>query len=207
MLAEPSETTVTDMETAKKSGAMALFDEKYGDRVRMVKIGSTSTELCGGTHVANTGNIGLFRILSESSVAAGIRRIEAATGLGVLSLLSKQEMLLERTAKELKANNVSDVVKRAEALQAELKDALRAAESAEAKLAEAKLQGLLQNVKSVGKIRLLTAKVDMKADAVRLLCDAVKAKYPDMVAIFAAVDGEKLNFIASAGAEAVKAGA
>jgi len=186
---------------------MALFGEKYGESVRMVRIGSSSTELCGGTHVSNTGNIGLFRIISESSVAAGIRRIEGTTGLGVLALLAEKDALLGTTAKAIKANNVHDIPARANAVLAELKDAQRALESAEAKLADAKLDGLIGSAKAVGAVRLLTAKLEMKTDAARALCDAIKGKYSDMVAVFAVCDGERLGFVACCGADAVKAGA
>ena len=207
LLAEACSTKVTDIASAKAEGAMALFGEKYGDTVRLVKIGASSTELCGGTHVKNTGAIGLFRIISESSVAAGVRRIEGTTGLGVLSLLADKEAQLLGTAKVLKAANVSDLISRASAVQAELKDAHRALESAEAKLAEAKLSSLIDSAKDVGAYRLLTAKLDMTADAARTLCDAVKSKYSNIVAVLAAVDGEKLSFVTCCGADAVKAGA
>jgi len=207
LIAESCETVVTDPESAKKMGAMALFGEKYGNEVRVVKIGSSSTELCGGTHVANSGNIGIFKILSESSVAAGVRRIEGTTGLGVLALLAEKDALITNTAKELKVQNPLTIAKKAEALQGELKETRRQLESANAKLTEIKTEGLLSSLRTVGKFKLLTAKVEMRQDAVRGLCDTVKAKYSDAVAVFAAISDGKLNFIASAGADAVKAGA
>ena len=207
LLAEACSTKVTDIASAKAEGAMALFGEKYGESVRMVKIGSHSTELCGGTHVANTGAIGLFRIISESSVAAGTRRIEGTTGLGVLALLKEQGALIDNTAKALKAANHNDLVLRANAVQSELKEAHRALESAEAKLADAKLASLIDSAKTVGAVRLLTARLEMKTDAARSLCDAIKGKYSDMVAVFAVVDGDRLGFVACCGADAVKAGA
>ncbi len=207
LLAEACETEVTDIATAKAKGAMALFGEKYGDSVRMVRIGSSSTELCGGTHVQNTGNIGLFRVLSESSVAAGIRRIEGTTGLGVLALLSEKDTLLRETAKTIKANNIHDIPARATAVLSELKEMGRKLESAEAKLADAKLASLIDSAKTVGAFKLLTASLEMKTDAARSLCDAIKGKYSDMVAVFAVKDGERLGFVACCGADAVKAGA
>ena len=207
LASEEVTTTVTDMEGAKALGAIALFDEKYGDSVRVLKAGSTSTELCGGTHVKNTGAIGLFKITAESSVAAGVRRVSAVTGLGVLSLLHAKEALLADAAKELKCPTVADVAKKASALQAELKESKRVAESLQAKLANQKLEGLLSSFVSVGNFRLLTAKLEMRPDAVRGLCDQVKEKEPMGVCVFAVVCDGKLNFVAAAGAEAVKAGA
>ena len=207
MLAECAETVVTDINSARSMGAMALFGEKYGDVVRVVKIGSSSTELCGGTHVSNTGAIGLFKIISESSVAAGVRRIEATTGFGVLSLLSEKDELIHEVARELKSPNVSQLVKRAGALQAEIKEVRRELDSANSKLSEIKTASLLSDVREVGKFKLLTARVDMAPDACRALCDTAKAKHPDIVCVFAAVLGDKLNFVAAAGSEAVKMGA
>ncbi len=200
-------TVVTDQETARKEGATALFDEKYGKEVRMVKMGDVSCELCGGTHVSNTAAICLFKIISETSVAAGVRRIEGTTGLGVLSLLEERDALLADTAKELKAANVHELPRRASLLRDELKESARRLESATAKLAEVKLDSLLASAEQVGKVRLLTAQLEMKPDAARALCDSIKAHYADMVAVFALIDGEKLNFIACCGADAVKAGA
>ena len=207
LVAEGAETIVTTPDEAKKMGAMALFGEKYGAEVRVVKIGSSSTELCGGTHVSNTGEIGLFKILTETSVAAGVRRIEGTTGLGVLALLAEKEGLIVDCAKELKAQNPATIAQKASALQSEIKDVRRELESANAKLAEIKTESLLSGIKTVGGFKLLTAKVEMKPDGARNLCDTVKSKYSDSVAVFAAVCDGKLNFVASVGQDAVKMGA
>ena len=207
LTAEGCETVVTTPDEAKKMGAMALFGEKYGSSVRVVKIGSTSTELCGGTHVSNTGNIGLFKVISESSVAAGVRRIEGTTGLGVLALLGERDALIRDTAKELKSPNVNGIAKKAESLQAEIKELKRELDSANSQIANAKAEALLNGIKTVGKFKLLCAKVDMRPDQARGLCDTVKEKYSDAVAVFAAVADGKLNFAVAAGADAVKAGA
>ena len=207
LVAENCETIVTTPDEAKKMGAMALFGEKYGSEVRVVKIGSASTELCGGTHVANTGAIGLFKIISESSVAAGVRRIEGTTGLGVLTLLGERDALILETARELKSPNVQAIAKKAASLQGELREAKRELDSANSKLSEIKTESLLSGLKTVGAFKLLTAKVDMRPDAARGLCDTVKAKNPDAVAVFAAVADGKLNFVACAGTDAVRAGA
>ena len=207
LLSEKAETIVTTPDEAKKMGAMALFGEKYGSEVRVVKIGSSSTELCGGTHVSNTGNIGLFKVISESSVAAGVRRIEGTTGLGVLALLGEKDALIRDTAKELKSPNPQGIAKKAEALQAEIKELRRELDSANSQIANAKAEALFSGIKTVGKFKLLAAKVEMRPDQARGLCDTVKDKYSDAVAVFAAVADGKLNFAVAAGADAVKAGA
>ena len=207
LVAEKAETIVTTPDEAKKMGAMALFGEKYGAEVRVVKIGSTSTELCGGTHVQNTGNIGLFKVISESSVAAGVRRIEGTTGLGVLTLLGERDALIRDTAKELKSPNPNGIATKAAAVQAEIKELKRELDSANSQIANAKADALFAGLKTVGKFRLLAAKVDMRPDQARGLCDTVKDKYSDGVAVIAAVSDGKLNFAVAAGAEAVKAGA
>ena len=207
LVAEKAETIVTTPDEAKKMGAMALFGEKSGAEVRVVKIGSTSTELCGGTHVQNTGNIGLFKVISESSVAAGVRRIEGTTGLGVLTLLGERDALIRDTAKELKSPNPNGIATKAAAVQAEIKELKRELDSANSQIANAKAEALFAGLKTVGKFRLLAAKVDMRPDQARGLCDTVKDKYSDGVAVFAAVSDGKLNFAVAAGADAVKAGA
>ena len=207
LAAEDCSTTVTDIATARQMGAMALFGEKYGDRVRAVKIGTSSTELCGGTHVSSTGNIGLFKIISETGVAAGVRRIEGTTGLGVLSLLAERDELILDTARELKVQNVHTIATKASALREELKEARRELDSANSKISEMQSAALLDGIKTVGAFKLLTASLDMKPDGARALCDTVKAKYPDAVAVFATKADGKLNFVAAAGSEAVKLGA
>ena len=207
LMAENCQTIVTTPDEAKKMGAMALFGEKYGSEVRVVKIGSSSTELCGGTHVENTGNIGLFKIISESSVAAGVRRIEGTTGLGVLALLGERDALIKDTAKELKSPNPAAIATKAAAVQAEMKELRRELESANSQIANAKAEAMLSSLKSVGKFKLLAAKVEMRADQARGLSDTVKDKYPDAVAVLAAVADGKLSLVVAAGPEAVKAGA
>ena len=207
LLAETASTTVTDIASARAMGAMALFGEKYGDTVRVVKIGSSSTELCGGTHVSNTGEIGLFKIISESSVAAGVRRIEGTTGLGVLALLAERDALITDCASELKAQNPRSIAKKAQSLTEELRAARREAESLGAKLAEIKTAALLSGVRELGSFKLLTAKLDASPDAARAMCDGLKSKIPNIVGVFSTCVGDKYNFIAVAGADAVKAGA
>ena len=202
--------TMTEMpiDEAKKLGAMALFGEKYGKIVRVVRMGDFSTEFCGGTHIDSTARIGLFKITSESSVAAGVRRIEATTGLAVLDLIHTQQALISETAGELRTQNPQDIAKRATQLQSELRAAKGEIDALNAKLASTKLDSLLSAGKTVGKVNLLTAEIaDMQMDAVRALADDVKANKPDAVAVFAIRDGEKLNFLAVCGKDAVAAGA
>ena len=207
LVSEVSTTTECAIDEARKMGAMALFGEKYGDIVRVVKIGLHSTELCGGTHVSNTGEIGLFKIISESSVAAGVRRIEGTTGLGVLALLAEKNALLDDCCSVLKAQNQQTAPKKAQALQNELKDVRRELESANARLSEIKTESLLNGIKEVGAYKLLVSRVEMDAGSARGLCDTVKAKFSNIVCVLAAVNEGKLNFVACCGADAVKAGA
>ena len=200
-------TMETDIETARANGAMALFGEKYGKIVRMVKMGNFSTELCGGTHCNNTGKIGLFKIISESSVAAGIRRIEAVTGLGVLNLIAEKDKLICDTAAELKVQNPVDIAKRANMLQGEISSMKKELEALNNKIAGSKLGDVLKNAVSVGSVKLVTASLDMEIDAARSLTDKIKADCPDTVAVVAVKAHGKLNFIAVAGKDAVAAGA
>ena len=200
-------TTETDIDTAKKMGAMALFGEKYGNIVRVVKMGDFSTELCGGTHIDNTAKMGLFKIISETSVAAGVRRIEGTTGLGILTLLSEKENLIEKTASELRVANPEDIAKRASQLQSEIKDIKKELDSANEKLSASKADSLIDTAEKIGSVRLITAKVDMKPDAMRTLCDKFKAEHSDIVAVLASVSDGKVSFAASCGKDAVASGA
>ena len=202
------DTIETDIESAKKLGAMMLFGEKYGATVRVVKMGDASTEFCGGTHVDNTAKIGLFKIVSESSVAAGIRRIEVVTGLGVLDLLAAKDKLIVDTASELKVQNPVDIAKKATQLQGEIASMKKEIESLNSKLAGSKLADVLAGAIQVGSVKLVTYLAEgMEIDAARSLSDKIKAENADMVAVLAVKSGDKLNFIAVAGKDAVAAGA
>ncbi len=207
LLGEPVTTTLSDIESAKKMGAMALFGEKYGDVVRVVKMGEFSTELCGGTHVDNTAKLGLFKITSESSVAAGVRRIEGVTGIGVLALLGEKDKLIKDTAEVLKAPNAEDLVQRAKQLTEDLRSVRRELEAASEKLAASKATSLVESAEKVGNIRLICAKVEMKPDAMRALTDKFKAEYADVVCVLASVNDGKVNFAVSCGKDAVAGGA
>ncbi len=202
------ETLETDIETAKKNGAMALFGEKYGDVVRMVKMGSFSTELCGGTHIDNTAKVGLFKIVSETSVSAGVRRIEGITGLGVMKHIKEDEALIRETAKELKVQKLPELSKRAAQLQAELSAMKKELEALNAKLAASRLDGIMASAVTVGSVRLVAVDLGQTdANVARSLADEIKARYDDVVAVLAATSGDKLNFLAVAGKDAVAHGA
>ncbi len=201
-------TVETDIESAKKMGATALFGEKYGSFVRVVKMGDFSCELCGGTHMDNTGRLGLFKILSESSVAAGVRRIEGVTGLGVLGLLDEKDRLIRDTAKELKANNASDIASRASHLSGELAEAKREIDKLNSSLASAKLDGVRSSAKTIGTVKLMTADLGAATmDMARSMADQLKAEDSLNVAVLAINNGGKINFIAACGKDAVTAGA
>ena len=207
-LGECVETKEMSIEDARKTGAMALFGEKYGDTVRVVKMGDFSTELCGGTHLDNTAKAGLFKILSESSVAAGVRRIEAVTGTGVLNLIAEKEELILETAKELRANNVADVVKKAAGVMQELKDANREIEQLNAKIASSMTGAIKDSATDVKGVVLMTGKMPGAAvDTVRNITDDFKAENDLAVTVIAIPGDGKINFVASCGKEAVKKGA
>ncbi len=183
------------IDEAKAMGAMALFGEKYGDIVRVVKIGDYSIELCGGCHVDNTSRIGLFKIVSESGIGSGVRRIEAVTGRLAYMFLDSQLDILKQAAVQLKSN-VHDVPKRIEALNQQVRDLGRENESLQSKLSLIEAGQLTDQVETVGSTPLLAAEVQAPSmDALRGLADELKVKLPEAVLVLGAAIEDKVNFV------------
>lgn len=204
------ETREMPIEEAKKLGAMALFGEKYGDVVRVVSAGDFSVELCGGTHADNTAKLGLFKIVSESSVAAGIRRITAVTGFGVLKHIENDERIMQSAAAAMKLGNVAELDKRAATLAAEVKAKDRELAELRSEISALKAGSLMDSARQVGGVRLITAEVEVSNPGeLRSMCDTARDNGADIVAVFAGVNKEKgtLNFACACGADAIKLGA
>ena len=203
----PVVTAVMSLEEAKKTGAMALFGEKYGDEVRVVKMGDFSTELCGGTHVSNTGVISAFKIISETGVAAGVRRIEAITSDAVFSYYDQIEEELEKAASIVKAKP-ANLLERLEHLMSEMKALQSENESLKSKLAQDALGDVMDRIVEVKGVKLLATSVkDVDMNKLRDLGDQLKEKIGEGVVVIAADNGGKVNLIAMATDEAMKAGA
>ncbi|MBQ2276533.1 MAG: alanine--tRNA ligase [Lachnospiraceae bacterium] len=201
-------TDIMDIEDAKKTGAMALFGEKYSDKVRVVSMGEFSKELCGGTHVANTSEIGYFKILSESGVAAGTRRIEAITSVGAFKYFDELFQTVEQAAKQLKAEP-SQLMNKLEALQSELKSVHQENEKLKAKLAKDSVGNALDQVVTIGNTKALFLHVkDIDMNELRNLGDDLKEKISEGVVLLASEQGtDKVSLIAMATEEAMKQGA
>lgn len=198
------------IEEAKKMGAMMLFGEKYGNIVRVVKAGDASTEFCGGTHVASTGELGLFKIVSEASVAAGVRRIVALTGTGVLNYLNECEDTVKFASATFKSAD-NEVKDRITAIVAENKAKDKEIQNLNAEMTKLKSADMFSSAIDVDGLELYTAKVEgTTPDALRSMGDDVKTKGDNVVAVLAGVNGDKANFVAVCGkgaiAKGVKAG-
>ncbi len=195
------------IDEAKKLGAEAQFGEKYGDVVRVVSMGDYSVEFCGGTHLTNTANVGLFKLISESGVAAGTRRIEAVTGSGVMDYIASRDALIERTAAAVKANNVNEIDKKAEQLSAEVKEAKKKLEALSAKMASGKIDDVINNKLEIGGISVVCGRVDgLGGNDLRNLGDNIKDKIGTGIAVLASVTEDKIAFLATATKDAVAKG-
>ncbi len=183
------------IDDAKKLGAMALFGEKYGDVVRVVRAGDSSIEFCGGTHVSNTAQLGLCRIVSESSVAAGVRRIELATGANVLDLLKNAEDALAQSAKVLKLANPAELPEKCTALANELREKSKEVEKLNAKLAGGQIADLFAGAKEINGIKIVSAMLsDVGPETLRSLGDQIRDKEENVIAMLAGVNGENGYF-------------
>ena len=201
------ETKELKIEEAKKLGAEAQFGEKYGEVVRVVSMGDYSVEFCGGTHLTNTSQCGLFKIISENGVAAGVRRIEAVTGRGVLKYIEEKDGLIERTALNLKTNLLNEIDSKAAACVAELREVQKQMEAVKSKMAAAKAGNVMAGVRHVGDVDVFVNQLDgQSVDDMRKLSDAIKEKSDNCICVLASNTEGKISFIATASAKAVASG-
>ena len=187
---------IMSMEDAQKTGAMMLFGEKYGDEVRVLQMGGFSTELCGGTHVSRTGDIGLFKIISEGGIAAGVRRIEAITGLNALKWAQEQERLVKDIIAETKAQTEKDVLAKIQAGAAHTKALEKELARAKAELAVHAGAKLLDNAKDLGSAKLVAAQIEADAAALREIVTDLTGKSDNAVILLAAVNDGKVSLCA-----------
>ena len=192
------------------AGAMALFGEKYGDEVRVLKMGDFSTELCGGTHVSRTGDIGLFKIVSEQGIAAGVRRVEAVTGLNALAWAQEQEQLIKTVVAEVKAQTADDIVTKVQAAQSHAKQLEKALAEANSKLAAHAGAALLSDAQVVGAARVIVKQMDgVDGNALRDITTDLTGKGDDLVVLLAAVADDKISLcagVSKALSKTIKAG-
>ena len=202
----PVITEEMSIDEAKKKGAMALFGEKYGAVVRVVQAGD-SVELCGGTHLDNTAKAGMFKIISEASVAAGVRRIEAVTGKAVLHFLNERQHILNETAAALKTSP-NELAAKVEQTMADLRAMSKKVEKLNGKIASMQMVDLFNVSRDVKGVNVVATKLeDANADMLRTMGDDIKEKAPNMVAVLSSINGEKVSLLCVCGAEAVKKGA
>ena len=205
----PVVTEELPIEEARKKGAMALFGEKYGDVVRVVSVNDGfSTEFCGGTHLDNTAKAGLFKIISETSVASGVRRIEAVTGYGVLKALNEAKATIGAAADALKVQNPSALVQRCEAVQTELSEAKKEIDKLERQLSASAMGDIAEGAAEIGGIKVFSAVLEgTVGDALRKAGDDIKSKYDSFIAVLAGHSEGKGNFLCICSKEAVEKGA
>ena len=206
LAAYPIEIKQMPVDEAKKLGAMALFGEKYGDTVRVVNMGGYSIELCGGCHLKNTSEAGLCKIVSEGGVAAGVRRIEAVTGEGVLKYIEEKNAIIADSAAALKTTE-GELVHRCENVMEELREQQRKIDVISEKIAHASANNVMAGVKHIGGLEVFITQMDgSTVDAMRKLGDAIKERTQLCVCVFAALTDGKITFMATAGKDAVKKG-
>ncbi len=197
----------TDIESAKQLGAVAVFTEKYGEKVRVVSIGDFNIEFDGGTHAKTTAELGMFKIVSEQGTGAGVRRIEAVTGQGAMNYVKDHDALLKNAASLVKAPQLSEVSDKIEALQAQLKEAERQVASLEAKLASQAAKSAFNDVKTAGNFTYITTELAVESmDALRQTADNWKQNQPSDVLVLAANLGEKVNLLVAVAPQAIAAG-
>jgi alanyl-tRNA synthetase len=202
------ETQVMTIDEAKNSGAMALFDDKYGDAVRVVSVGDFSKELCGGTHIKNTGEIGVFKIVSETGVAAGIRRIEAITGTRALEAIDEKDELIKRIQRDLKCSE-KDVLSKIDLVLAELKEKEKEISELKSKLASNFEDDIIKSIYEVKGIKVAAAALkDLDGNSLRDLADKIKSKIGEnVVVVLGTITNGKVQIISMATKDAVKIGA
>jgi len=191
-------TEVCSIEEAKKAGATALFGEKYGDRVRVVRMGDYSMELCGGTHLRVTAEAGIFKVLSESGIGSGLRRIEAVTGDGIITYITEKEKLLEEVSAALKTTP-NELARRAEGIVRELREKEKELEALQAKVARYESREIMEQVREISGIKALAARVNAPdMDALRNMGDMMKDKLGSGVVVLGSINDGKVNFVAMA---------
>ncbi len=206
----PNEIKMQEMpiDEAKNLGATALFGEKYGDFVRVVTMGDASVEFCGGTHLDNTAKIGLFKIISEGSVAAGVRRIEAVTGQGVLDFIQEKNSLIKECSAILKTNNVAEIAQKCTATVEEIKVLKNELANVQKEMAAARINEILSNSIEINGVKVISAFFNqIKPDALKAMCENVKSNIPNIIAVMAGVQDEQGVFCVACGKEAVAKGA
>lgn len=200
----PVETKLTNLDEAKKMGAVGLFEDKYHDEVRVLSMGDYSRELCGGTHVSNTSEISMFKILSESGISNGIRRIEAITGPAVLKYLNELKYEQEEIARELKSNK-EEILQKIKLNIKSLKEASKEIEKLEHDMAKDQISGLMDAVKNKNGINYVIKKFDgVDVNTLRDLADEVRNKVGSVVVLFATVNDDKLNFVCAVSKDLVE---